>query len=148
MPLPKPSGLSVQNEQRLVNIEGQAKRCSDMIKRIEDMISRLNNARTTGIWKYDRDKSIKIKKLKKFTSGVLDTVQRGEDLEVIKFEGEWWQVRNSTGVEGWIHNGEVSPVLPVELSSEAGKNSPPEPKTREEAIERSDDAGSITGGRG
>jgi SH3-like domain-containing protein len=112
------------------------------------MISRLNNARTTGVWKYERDSENKIKKQKKFITGVIATVQRGEDLEVTEIEGEWWHVKNSSGVEGWIHNGEVSPILPVEMTSEEGKSSLPAPKTRDEAIERSEDAGGITGGRG
>jgi hypothetical protein len=39
---------------------------------------------------------------------------------VLELKGDWWRVRNESGVEGWVHRGEMAPRLPIELSADPG----------------------------
>lgn len=143
-PAAKPSSMSIATEERLVSVEGQAKRCDEKIKWIEKMISRLNNARTTGMWIFNKHPKIRIRKQKNFLSGKLADVNGGENLEVLKVDGDWLWVRNSTGVEGWVYSLDGFYELPVELSAEPGSR----PLTPEERERYDEDIRSIGGSRG
>ena len=144
IPPPKPSSASVETEERIAVVGKRAKRCDEMLRRIEKMISRFNDARVTGKWTFDKQKT-QIRKKKNFIGGKVADIEPGEVLEVLKVEGDWLWVRNSSGVEGWSHRSDGMPDLPIELTSKPGDG---KQMTREEWEKLQEDASNIMTGRG
>lgn len=118
-PVPKSSGLSSEAEERLRQLDSKAARCDAAIREIHTVIARLREAMKTGVWD-GQQLWTGFRKQPKFTGGQSDRISRGEHVIVLELKGDWWRVRNESGVEGWVHQGEMAPRLPIELSADPG----------------------------
>ncbi|MBN1274075.1 MAG: SH3 domain-containing protein [Candidatus Aminicenantes bacterium] len=52
-------------------------------------------------------KTTNLRKTPKFYSSALTVLKAGEKVEKIGAQGEWLQIRSSSGVVGWIHSSSV-----------------------------------------
>ena len=119
-PIAKPSGLTPEVEERLRHLESRLVRCDSAIREIQTIIGNLLEAMKSGTWKNRQQLWTGFREQPKFNSRSLGRISRDESVVVLAVKGEWWLVRNKSGVEGWIHQGEIAPRLPIEPSSKAG----------------------------
>jgi hypothetical protein len=115
------SGLSAPAEERLRQLDSRAARCGKTIREIQTIIAQLQQARKTGVWRNSYQLSTAFHKQPKFIAERLGRISRGEDITVLEVKGDWWRVRAESGAEGWVHQGQVLPHLPVELSATPGR---------------------------
>ena len=114
-----PSGLSLDAQKRLQQLDEIDRRCARTLKQMDQVIARLRHAVETGEWSGDT-LSVRIFADRNYLAKQLATVSRGERVTVIGVSHGWWQVRTQRGAEGWSPGASLAPHLPPELSSQAG----------------------------
>lgn len=115
-----PSGLTPEVVERMGVLERRSTTCASTIRHIQLVIRDLEDAQKHGIWNNRQKLWVGLREHPKFTGKSLGRVSRDETIEVLDLKGEWWRVRSGSGVEGWMHRGEIAPVLPVELTGKLG----------------------------
>jgi hypothetical protein len=114
-----PSGLSLEAQKRLQQLDEIGRRCARTLKQMDQTIDKLRHAVETGEWAGD-SMSLRVFADRNYMAKQLATVSRGERVTVIGVSSGWWQVRTQSGDEGWSPGASLAPHLPPELSSQAG----------------------------
>jgi hypothetical protein len=112
--VPAPPGLSTEARARLDVLKEIGTRCERNIKHIELTVSMLRRAQQTGMWAGDRLDFIVVKE-RRYISPVLGHLPRGEEVEILEINGDWWRVRTQRGIEGWVDRAHIAPLAPVQL---------------------------------
>jgi Bacterial SH3 domain len=121
MPHPKPTGLTPEIEERLRQLKGRSAHCASAISQIQNVILDLSEAKKNGVWRNRQKLRISIRSQPKLIGRNLGSFSRDQTVVVLEIQGAWFRVKNRLGVEGWVHQAEIAPLLPTELSSKTVK---------------------------
>ena len=114
-----PSGLSLEAQKRLEQLDELNARCARTLKQMDQVIEKLRHAVDTGEWSSD-SLSFRVFTDRNYLSKQLASASRGERITVTGVKDGWWQVRTQGGAEGWSPGAALAPHLPPEPSSQAG----------------------------